>query len=141
MPQSARNSRIWQLWRRVRQARTLLFDRSGGLMVEAVVSMLLLTVLGTATMAGLSTTHISGNNTEEQAIAENIARNQMEYILTQAYKDPPASYVAIAPPSGYGVNADAVEFEVGDTSVEKIVVTVTRGGQTVLVVETIRTKQ
>lgn len=141
MPQSASNPRTCRLWRRVHWARALLSDRSGGLMVEAVVSMLLLTVLGTATMAGLSTTHVSGANTEEQAIAENIARNQMEYILTQAYKDPPASYLAITPPSGYAVNADAVAFEVGDTSVEKIVVTVTRGGRTLLVLETIRTKQ
>jgi hypothetical protein len=68
-----------------RWALALAAGRAGGLMVETVVAVSLMTLVGTALLSGLSTTHISGAKTERQSMGENIARNVMAHVFSQAY--------------------------------------------------------
>ena len=113
----------------------------GSLIVEAVVSITIFTVVGSGVLAGVSTAQIAGAQVERQSIGENIARNQMEYIFSLPYENPPSAYPTIevvAP--GYSVTAAAEEREPGVTTIAKIVVTVSQDGEEVLVVETYRTE-
>ena len=104
--------------------------------------------LGTAVAVGIRTANLSTQEVEGQSIAEKLARNQMEYVFTQDYKNPgPAvTYVPIKDDSdftvdpGFSVSASAVEYITGDTDIEKVLVTVTRDAKTVLVLETLPTK-
>ncbi len=123
-----------------RRIRTLAQDCSGAFMLEAVITVLVLSLVGTAVLSGLSTVHISGASTERQSTAENIARNQMEYVASLGYQDPPYSYPTVLVPAGYAVTSEAKEHVVSDTNIEKIVVTVSLGGTQQLVLETLRTK-
>ncbi len=123
-----------------RRIRTLAQDCSGALMLEAVIMVLVLSLIGTVVLSGLSTIHISGASTERQSTAENIARNQMEYIASLEYQGPPYSYPTVLVPAGYAVTSEAEEHVVGDTNTEKIVVTVSLDGTQQLVLETLRTK-
>ena len=112
----------------------------GGLIVEAVVSITVFTMVGSAVLAGVSTTQIAGARVESQSIGENIARNQMEYIFSLPYQDPPSVYPTIEVPLGYSVTAAAEEKEPNVVAIAKIVVTVTLDDQVVLMVETYRTE-
>ena len=110
-------------------------------MMEMVVAMVVLGLVGTAVLAGLSTTHMSGAKTEGQSVAENIARNQMEHIFALPYQAPPSYYSVVATPAGYAVTAEAQEYVLGDVNIEKLVVIVDRSAQQVLVLETLRARE
>ena len=113
----------------------------GGLLLEAVVSITLFTIVGTAVLSGLSTAHISSARFESQSVAENLARNQMEHLFSLPYEPPPSSYPGVATPQGYTVTATVVEYVPGDPLIEKVVVEVLQGGRSVLVLETLRTRE
>ena len=118
--------------------------------MEAVMGITIFAALGTALMIGIRTANISGEVVEDHSIAEKLARNQMEYVHTQPYVAPGGNYetlddaVAITynVDQGYTVAAQALTYTkpiVTDTDIERVVVTVTHGTKTILVLETLRT--
>jgi len=128
-------------------------DSRGFALLETIMAITIFAALGTAVMVGIRTANISGVVVDKQSIAEKLARNQMEYVLTQDYVSPPGSYVtldqaqdmAFTVDAGYSLTAEAVAFTgdpniVTDTNIETVVVTITRGSETILVLETLRTK-
>ena len=125
----------------VRWLAALARGTDGALLMETLIAVTVFSMLGAAVLSGLSTAHRSTANTEDQSVAESIARNQMEQVFVDAYLDPPASYTPVATPPGYSVTVDAQEFVVADPNVAKIIVTVFRAGQQVLVVESLRLKE
>lgn len=98
---------------------------------------------------GISAAHTSSDRVDASAVAENLARNQMEYVYTLPYLGPTATYASIADdegldftiPTGFAVSAAAQSYlsDGFSGSIEKVVVTVTRDGQSVLVLESLRT--
>jgi len=108
------------------------------MLLEAAVAVMIFGTVGTAVLVGIRTAHSSGERNEHQAAAENIGRNQMENVFNQAYLPPPVSYPSISVPSMYTVTADATEYIVGETDVEKITVSVTFEGRGILSLETLR---
>ncbi len=121
-------------------AGTLRSGCRGALMMEAVISVFIFTTLGVAVLVGFQTTQTVGDKAGGQSIAENVARNQMEFVFSQAYQDPPAVYPTVAPPAGYSVTANAVQITPGDPTLQTVVVSVLRDGATLLNLETIRIK-
>ena len=124
-------------------------DTSGQLLLETVVAISIFSLVGTAVLLGVRVAHTSASLVEDHSIAERLARNQMEYVLSQAYKDVGQSYdsINVAPPgqfsvpAGYQITAVAQEFLVADSyqgSIEKVVVTVSLNGKVLLVLETLR---
>ncbi len=107
-------------------------------MAETVVAVLIFTLVGTAALTGLSATLNVGSKAETQAAAERLGRNQMEYLFSLDYQEPPATYPAVSAPPGYAVSAVAEGLVLNDPSIEKVVVTVSRDGRAVLVLETLR---
>ena len=109
--------------------------------METVVALSVFAVVGTAVLVSVQTIQNSGGSTEAKAVAENVARNQMEHIFNLAYQDATSTYPSITNvPTGYAVTAAANQFIAGDSDVQKIVVTVTQGSQSLLVLETLRTR-
>ncbi|MBI4294573.1 MAG: prepilin-type N-terminal cleavage/methylation domain-containing protein [Chloroflexi bacterium] len=113
-------------------------DQRGVSLIEAVAAMALLTLVMGGVMAGLSTFHISSTKSALQASAENIARNQMEYVFEQSYLPPGTAYEAITLPQDFSVATETVEHVAGDSNVERVRVTVYHQGTEVLSVETLR---
>ncbi len=107
-------------------------------LVETLIAVGILGLALTVLLAAVSTGSLATSRTEERVVAENVARSQLEYIKSQPYLTPPASYLTVTPsPGGYSVAADAVSISSPDTNndIEKITVTVSRDGRTLLVVE------
>jgi type II secretory pathway pseudopilin PulG len=105
-------------------------------LVETLIAVAILGLALTALLSAVSTGSLATSRTEERVTAENMARSQLEYIKSQPYSTPPASYAVVTPsPGGYGLTAAAESIPDSDTSIEKIVVTVTRNGETLFVAE------
>jgi type II secretory pathway pseudopilin PulG len=107
--------------------------------MEIAIAVAIFGVVGSAVLTGLSTAHTASAVTQEQSAAENIARNQMEYIFSLPYSAPTSTYPSVATPSGYSVSAVAQQYIAGDINIERVVVTVQHGGVTVLTLESLRT--
>ena len=133
-----------------RRLRSALFNSRGISLIEVVVALAIFSSAGTAVLLGVSAAHISSDRVNASAIAENLARNQMEYVNSQSYVAAPGSYTSIANdsslniviPTGFAVTAAAQTYLTDDGltgSIEKVVVTVTRDGQSILVLESLRT--
>ena len=125
-------------------------------LIETIVALSIFASAGTAVLLGLSTAHRSSAVVNASSVAENLARNQMEYVWTLPYILPDTGegnpYESIDVnsglpiPSGFGVRATAVVFNLNSDPVEddfvgciqKVVVTVTRDGADYHVLETLR---
>ena len=112
----------------------------GAMLIEALIAISVFTLLGAAVLSGSTVTRQASASVEHTAVAENIARNQMETILAAPYQDPPHTFTPISTPPGYAVTAEAQELVVSDPNIATIVVTVTLKGTPVLTLESIRTK-
>ena len=104
-------------------------------MIEVLVGLAILGLVGCAFMVALSTTSIASGVVQVQANAQNLARNEMEYVKSLPYQVAPTSYPALPAPDGYTLTAQASPVDGADTEVQKIVVTVSRAGESVLVLE------
>ena len=128
--------------------RSAVSNSLGITLMEMVIALAIFSSAGTAVLLGVSAAHVSSGHVKASAIAENLARNQMEYVFTQPYVAPPGSYTSFADdaslnitiPSGFGVSAVADTYGAYDDSIEKVVVTVTRDGQSILILEALRSE-
>lgn len=116
--------------------RVVVGGQDGVGLVETLVAVAILGVTLVTLLAAISTGSIGVATTEERVTAENLARSQLEYAKSQSYLTAPASYATVTPPVGYTVSAEATSIDPeGDSSVQKITVTVARDGDTLLTVE------
>ena len=124
----------------------LVSDCRGGMFIETILVVIIFSVVGTAVLSGISGTRSSGARTERQGFAENIARNQVEYIFTLPYQEPPSTYPSIDLSgqdfAGYAVSGQAIvdPDADGDPNIERVLVTVSFGGEEALSLETLRAK-
>ena len=123
-------------WRRWLRCAGALRGETGIGLVEALIAVGMLGLALTALLSAVSTGSMAVSRTEERVTAENLARSQLEYTKSQLYQPLPASYVTVTPsPDDYAVAVTADVAPGGDSSIEKITVTVTRNGKEMLVAE------
>lgn len=121
---------------RERQLRALARGGESGLgLVEVLVGTTLLALTLVAFLGALSTGSIGVRTTEERVIAENLARSQLEYTKSLPYQAPPATYATVTPPAGFSVTSSASSIAEGDSAIELITVTVSRGSDVLLAAE------
>lgn len=90
----------------------------------------------TTFLAAFSTGSLAVGKADKRVTAETLARSQLEYTKSQAYVAAPASYDVITPlPEGYSITADATSISGRDANIQRINVTVERGGEVLLTLE------
>lgn len=122
--------------------------QKGLTLIEMVVSVAILSVIGVGFMSGMTTAFRARDISGERIIAENLARDQLEYIRYVAYDVleydwPPA----ITVPAGYTITVDTTQY--CDTTptcydpadIQKNTVKVSRDGQTLVTVEDLKTNR
>jgi type II secretory pathway pseudopilin PulG len=133
-----RNARIKIVSMRVRD----LLNSKGSVLVETMIAVTILGIIGTSVASSISTARISGTRVEETAIAETIARNHMESVFAASYQVPPTTYPELTGlDPGYASTAIAEVYIVDETRIEKIIVTVTRDSNQLMVIESLRTQE
>ena len=116
-------------------------DTRGSLLLESTIAITVFAVIGGAVLSGTSTALSTGSIIEGQSVAEELARNQMESVFNESYQEPAGSpYATIVPPARYAVTVAADEYLSGDVDIEMVVVTVSRDSQSIMVLETLRTR-
>lgn len=113
-------------------------SEQGSGLIETTIAIALLAVIMGIVLTGLSTSYLSQGKNSEQAIAETLVRNQMEYTFSQPYSPPGVAYSTVATPQGFSVVGETLEYVAGDSNVEKIRVTVYHEDKQVLLVEALR---
>ncbi|MDA0733982.1 MAG: type II secretion system protein [Chloroflexi bacterium] len=128
------------LGRRGRRLRLAAADNRGAFLLETVIATMVFAMVGVAVLSGLSTTYNLGAKVEVQSTAENVARNQLEYVFSELYQDHPAAYLNYPDvPAGYTVITTTSDIAPPDpTKIERVNVTVSHNGATIVSVDTIR---
>ena len=122
-------------------AHRIAMDTNGNLLLETLVAITIFALVGVAVLSGTSTALNTGSKVEDQSVAEQIARNQMESVFNESYQEPLSTpYPTIVPPAGYTISLTADEYLTGDKDIEMVVVTVSRDSKSILVLETLRTR-
>ncbi len=107
------------------------------MLLETAVALAVLGMVAVALLTGLAGAQRATMLAEGRSVAVSLAQSQMEHLKTVAYVSGAASYTPAAVPSagdytGYSVSIAAAPLNVPDDGVQKITVTVARGGQQVL---------
>ena len=106
-------------------------SEQGFTLVEALVSVAILTMALVVFLAGLSTGVLSTSHSDRLSTAHELARSQMEYTKAQSFDPLPSSYATVTPPSTYGVTVASSAIPEGDSAIQLITVNVSKDGSVV----------
>ena len=104
-----------------------------------VESILAVAILGSTVfmlLNGLTTGAISVGMLQEDIVAENLGRAQLEYTQSLPFDTAPCSYEAIGViPEGYAIVAEATPVSNRDGNIQRLIIDVYRGGKIVYSLE------
>ena len=104
-----------------------------------VESLLAVAILGSTVfmlLSGLSTGAISVGILQEDIVAENLGRTQLEYTKSLPFNTAPFSYESVeVVPEGYSVTAEATAISSRDDDIQRLIITVYRGEKSVYILE------
>ena len=112
-------------------------DSTAAFLLEALIAASIFMTVAATALIGASATQRARGVIDRSATAENVARNQMEQIFSQAYQTTTALYSAVTVPSDYSVTAAQQTLD-ATTDLQKIIVTVFKDNESILVLETLR---
>jgi hypothetical protein len=95
-------------------------------------------ILGTAVVAfttGLGAGSIAVGEHDGIATAQGLAQSQVEYTKSYPYSPGAATYPLLAAPDGYSLDVSVGAAPGGDADIQKITVTVSRGGEEIIQIE------
>ena len=110
----------------------------GGLLLEALVSVALLVGVFSLALQGVAAGARARGTVNSLITAQNTARSQLEYALASTYCAPPCAYPTVVPPAGYTVSTATETYPGADANLEYIVVTVSKGGTSLVTVRGMR---
>lgn len=104
-----------------------------------VESLLAVAILGSTVfmlLGGLSTGAISVGILQEDIVAENLGRTQLEYTKSLPFNTAPYSYDSVEiVPEGYSVTAEATPIGSKDNNIQRLIITVYHGDKSVYILE------
>ena len=118
----------------------------GSLLLETIILMSVFGLLGVAVLGAVQTSYFAKGKFDVQSTAENIARNQIDYVFEQEYvppTEPGAPYLTLnnghTLPVGFSVEAKALPHEdASNPNISRVQVRVFKDGEEVRVLETLR---
>ena len=120
----------------VKRPSLIMIQQAGFGLVESLLAVAILGSTVFTLLGGLSTGAISVGILQEDIVAENLGRTQLEYTKGLPFNTAPFSYQSISEvPEGYSVTADAIPVSSRNGNVQKLIITVYHGVKTVYVLE------
>jgi type II secretory pathway pseudopilin PulG len=108
----------------------------GGLgLVETLVAVAILGTAVAAFVTALSAGSIAVGENDAENMAQGLAQSQLEYTKSYAYDSGATTYPAITAPEGYGIAVSVSSVPGTDSDIQKITVTISHEGESVLQVE------
>jgi type II secretory pathway pseudopilin PulG len=115
----------------------ILFNRSerGVTLVESIVAIAILGGGVLTLVLTMSGGALAVRENDQQAIAQGLARTQMEYVKNYPYNPGATTYPAVRVPDGYGIAVGVTVVPGGDADIQKITANVTRDGAVIMTTE------
>jgi type II secretory pathway pseudopilin PulG len=115
-----------------------IFSNRGERGITLVESLVAIAILGGGVITLILT--MSGGalaiqENDEQAVAQSLARTQLEYTKSYAYDPGATTYPAVSAPDGYGILVGVTTAPGGDGNIQKITANVTRDGAVIMTTE------
>lgn len=101
-------------------------------MAETLIAVAVLGVSVVTFVASLSTGSIAVSEHGRETVAQQLAQAQMENTKGAAYNPAAVTYPLIAAPAGYAISVGVAPVPNTDPDIQKITVTVTKEGATLL---------
>ncbi len=109
------------------------FQEQGGLSLpESIVSVSIVGVAVVAFVTALSTGSIAVREGGQEAVAQRLARNQLEYVKSCPYE---TTYSTVETPEGYAISLEVEATPDNDADIQKIRVTIYKNASAILTVE------
>jgi len=138
---------VWLSFRMVQHLSVFRGAERGVTLVETLVALALMGIIAAAFLGGLATVSKATFIVDEQAMAENLARSQMESVKSQSYisyaNPDHGNYGLITAPDGYSVEITVVPVDpntglpllLEDNGMQKITAIVKHQGKQVIIFE------
>ena len=120
----------------VRRLRFAITQQAGFGLVESLLAVAILGSTVFMLLGGLSTGAVTVGILQEDVVAENLGRTQLEYTKSLPFNAAPFSYPSISEvPEGYSITTDAVSVSSRDNNVQRLIINVYRGDKSVYILE------
>jgi len=130
-------------------------EETGIGLVESLAAVAVLGTAGVAFVLSLSTGAIAVRESDQETVAQSLARAQLEYVKDYPYHPAPTTYPyvytynetynpnPITLPEGYAVSVtvSTISQAGGDTDIQKITVSVSRAGANILTIADYKVKR
>ena len=106
--------------------------------VTLVESLVAIGILGGGVMTlilAMSGGALAIQENDQQAVAQSLARTQIEYIKNYPFDKNATTYPSVSTPEGYGISVEVKEPTDGDNNIQKITAIITRGSAVILTAE------
>lgn len=110
-------------------------NRAGQRGLGLVETLAAVAILGTAIVtfvAALSAGSLAVNEQGNEVVAQRLVQTQLEYTKSVTYNGTATTYPTVAAPAGYDITVKVTSVPNTDNQIQKITVTVARGGQDLL---------
>ena len=107
-------------------------DERGITLVESIVAIAILGGGVLTLVLTMSGGALAVRENDQQAIAQGLARTQLEYVKNCPYEPGASTYPAVSVPDGYGIAVGVTTVPGGGTDIQKITANVTRDGAVIM---------
>jgi type II secretory pathway pseudopilin PulG len=115
-----------------------IFYKRGEKGITLVESLVAIAILGGSVLTlilAMSGGALAIKENDQQAIAQSLARTQLEYAKSCTYDPGATTYPAVSAPGGYGITVGVTSVPDGDANIQKITANITRDGAVIMTAE------
>ncbi len=104
-------------------------------LVETLVAVAILGTSVVAFVVALSAGSIAVGQQDEEVVAQSLAQTQLEYTKSYTYYPGAGTYPTVDTQADYAISVNVTSVPDTDTDIQKITVTISRGSESIFVVE------
>ena len=127
--------------RRLANARICIREERGIGLAETLVAITIIGIMAVAFITALSTGALAVRESDQEAVAQQLVRTQLEYLKSLPYDATGATYPTVDAPADYTISLETNASIYADTDIQKLTVTIYRDGESILTVAAYKVKR
>jgi type II secretory pathway pseudopilin PulG len=126
---------------RLLKTRNCVRDERGIGLAESLVAIAIIGITAVTFITALSTGVLAVRESDQEAVAQQLARTQLEYLKSLPYDATGATYPTVDTPSGYTISLEADASIYADTDIQELTVTIHHDSESILTVAAYKVKR
>lgn len=123
------------------KAQTCIRNERGIGLAESLVAIAIIGITAVAFMTALSTGALAVRESDQEAVAQQLGRTQLEYLKSLPYDATGATYPTVDTPPGYTISLETDASIYTDTDIQELTVTIYRDSESILTVAAYKVKR